>query len=815
MAEDHGLSGLLEAREQPQVEAAEDRSLGESATGSKSLEEHAEEITTRKEQISDTKETRGIEKRKRSEKENQEHERQAKAKRVYGAYSDDYLELFNQTVEDARDTSDSIPYHFNFNRSQYGFTRWVPREKDLFFAALDKYGRLDVRAVARAIGTKSEPEVQALIDALAQGLQDRYTELPRDHTLHLVPYSELPAASELSAECTEALEDCADALAHRQYMWERDQERKLLGDLWILDSDTDTINILQHLKDAKNSGQSREVKDGQAPGGTQQLEIRSKPGNLDEPEEGKELDPHQKSEQQSTSRPSQEAPRIPQNNPTAKRTTAELEAATNLLNLKPFVRLSTLFYMSSSDRDWHWETHAKPGQSPALFSTAFIDFHNLVLGILRRLVSSSIFTAMSRIRSQGRSSSLATKGYIYVEDVQAALDVLGFNYDKTNYWRGVARRCNLKVYDTPPKRSSGKREWLSHSEVERRLGTAFYKPLHEDTKIFQPAASDLEDGEESDDSASSIDVPTELSAVESRMNNREANLAAHNIYADLQDTKSSWNEELELWKMMGEEPRSKEPSVLNSSFKRPREVAAFKEEEDYVSWRDRLDYKSEWEVYSKPPENRAFRKNQRLQRRHKEASPYASSSSDELPLIDARKRMGNQKNHSSDEEEDDQEDSHSTIGQQSSASEDQGPGIDTAGTKAHSRSERIGINSDSDDLDNFHDSVETRAPPRDEGLVPERITSDVRMEDGEKFQSSSEPSSSAEDPEDSESPTGTGSASNSMSGSKEETDPESDVQMLSDAELENEEAETQEDAEMQEDAEIQEDAVTEGGAEIR
>ncbi|MCJ1333325.1 hypothetical protein MMC10_010019 [Thelotrema lepadinum] len=792
MDEAQASPGLREAREPIQAKEAENRPLGDSTAESQGLDRNTVTTLTQEKEILEKK---GI-KRKWAQipsKKEQRRERSNKAARVRVANIDDYLELYNQSVADALSKSDSVPQKLVYTPMQYGLTRWKSSEKDRFFAALDKYGRLDVRSIARAVGTKSEPEVQAFIQVLAQALYDRHFNQERALKRFPVQFAELPAASELSAECTEALEDCADALAEKQYAWEVRQEKLLVEDLWLLDSEA--AKRLKQLKGAKSVKQEQEVEHGQQLEHTHEPEPRLKLEHIDESK------PRQELEQQPASQLSQETSRIYARNERISmtrinRTTAELEAAFDLLNLKRFISLSTNFYMNSGDKDWHWLTHAKPGESPALFATAFIDFHNLVVGILRRLVSSLISIAKSRIESDPRPSS---KDIVHAADVEAACDVLGFNYDKTKYWRDITGRFNFKVYDQPTGRS-GKKVRLSLSEVERRLGEAFSRKINEGLEISQPAASDLEDDEESDDSTSSIDVPAELSVDESRMRSQEKNLASHDIYAEVQDTKRAWKEELELWKMMKKKPQSKEPFILNSDPSMPRTIKPMKE--DYVDWQDKIDYKSEWEVYEKPLEERALRKNRRLKRRHRRASSSSASSSDEMPLVDEKQQLADQEEDSS--EEDDERD----------------PEIEDTHDNLDNRPELTDTESDSDDLDNDHDLPQMRSPAEEGDLVPGKIASDVDMEDSEEFLSSVEGSSSAEDSEGyasslhtddiatdedaAESSSSSGSASGSTSSSVDAADSNpDDDQMLSAAEPEQEHVEIQEDTHMQVDAQSQ------------
>jgi RNA polymerase I-specific transcription initiation factor RRN5 len=95
-----------------------------------------------------------------------------KAKRLKPYYSDEYRMLLNENIEDAATgvLEEDFP---PLNASQIGSSFWTVADKDIFFSALARLGRDDIRGISARVGTKSEVEVHEYILLLNQGLGER------------------------------------------------------------------------------------------------------------------------------------------------------------------------------------------------------------------------------------------------------------------------------------------------------------------------------------------------------------------------------------------------------------------------------------------------------------------------------------------------------------------------------------------------------------------------------------------------------------------------------------------------------------------
>lgn len=153
----------------------------------------------------------------------------SRTKRLRAFYSDQYLQLYNETVLDAANRSRKG----YFDQSQLGLTIWSSSEKAVFFRTLALKGRDDLASITAAVVTKSEPEVRAyllLLDEIStkQQIYEPYESL--------LDHSEIPTALEVSQECEVALEGAAGALAILQQQEDAKAEKKNHGDHWQLTS---------------------------------------------------------------------------------------------------------------------------------------------------------------------------------------------------------------------------------------------------------------------------------------------------------------------------------------------------------------------------------------------------------------------------------------------------------------------------------------------------------------------------------------------------------------------------------------------------
>ena len=473
---------------------------------------------------------------------------QSRSKRLSPWYSDEYRKLFNSTVNEIASDKSSKPDNL-FQESQIGVTIWSSEEKRIFFHALSKRGRHDIRGIASHVGTKSESEVCVYSDMLCKAARDQQIyqsgKKPQET-------SNLEAAFEVQEDCCTALGLAAEALSEVQRNEEEKAEKKKHNGFSLL---TPVI--------------------------ARQIE-RCMVG----PEGGTEDVIH----------------RIP---------------AARDLNLVNFLALSKRFFMNSVIAEDNWRSYTGRGnKSPSIMYTAFSDFHALLLSITQRLIQSSLFFAMSRLRAMSSSGHHLPGLNVRQRDVKAAIDVLGMEHNAKAFWARVARKCKLRVYDKVRHRQVlGKR--YSYAELEEipspsmvgNPGSPDLRPKNSNTPSSRrgrittdPSASAPDDLVSTD--SMSVDGGGSSDEELSNSSSRSANSQDHkqegrdelqDAHAEALDQQASRNEERRLWEMLGEDPTEKIEPVNVKLPKSP--LSSRKSQNEPLSWRESMDYAEEWETH--------------------------------------------------------------------------------------------------------------------------------------------------------------------------------------------------------------------------
>ena len=309
--------------------------------------------------------------------------------------------------------------------------------------------------------------------------------------------------------------------------------------------------------------------------------------------------------------------------------------AAEMLNLSNFIELSKRFFMNSVIVEDNWRSYATRGnKSPSILYTAFSDFHAISISITQRLVQSTLFFAMSRLRAMSASGQSKPRSQVRRRDVIAALNVLGMTPDAKAFWAGMARKCKLRVYDKVRQRQVfGKR--YSYVEVERLLGPSRIS----DRDSPQIMAEDVNTSRSRDSPALTVSSATtskesfwsDSISIEadgsSPQSNDEALLEKPLDSTKRQDSRgplpdadlesldqqASLNEERRLWKMLGSDPAEKMQPVDLKLFTGP--ISRRRHKEHLLDWRDGLDYAGEWETHdtlayeNKFTNNQSFTKN--------------------------------------------------------------------------------------------------------------------------------------------------------------------------------------------------------------
>ncbi|KAF9693435.1 hypothetical protein EKO04_008674 [Ascochyta lentis] len=406
-----------------------------------------------------------------------------------GKYNDAYRVLFNDHVSCAAarfEPMDGVqPYS-----TQYGASLWSAKDQATLFAALARLGRDDVPGIAQAIGTKSLTETRELLLLLA----DAATK----HQDVGVTMRDVPAAIQVGQACTEELDTVAEALAWYQEQFEVAQEQERYGDYWLITPAVaeDIENAINGPSRATSTRPTTPAEPGTPRAGPgiagscvrckrQKIRCDRKvpcsncarmkkkvvceyksskqkahsvvmPPRTPDGEEAGEL-----SAQPAVSADPQILQAIPQ---------AALLHAENMLSLS-----KNLFMNRSPDipSPWpHWSVYASEQvPEPSILRTAFNDFNTLVVSVTKRLMQTAIMQATSRLRSQRRRTKKSVMPFVKTRDVLSAIDVLGLKRDGRSRWTGVARRCNVRVFDEQrTTRFKIKQREVSWDQAEQILG---------------------------------------------------------------------------------------------------------------------------------------------------------------------------------------------------------------------------------------------------------------------------------------------------------------------------------------------------------
>ena len=299
--------------------------------------------------------------------------------------------------------------------------------------------------------------------------------------------------------------------------------------------------------------------------------------------------------------------------------------AATLLNLINFLALSKRFFMNSVIAEDNWRSYTgRRARSPSIMYTAFSDFYALVISITQRLVHSSMYFAMSRLRAVSASGRHTPGSFVRRRDIKAAIHVLGMRADSKVFWAKVARRCRLRVYEKVRHRQVfGKR--YTYMELEQLLSTSMTKePNRPETEtkgastsllrrgrtLTGLSARALEDSVSSDslsvdgsDSKASSNDELSATTLHSKQNENlkhEDHDGLQDAYAEALDQHAGLNEERHLWEMLDEDPTERMESSDANLPKRP--LPDRQDDSELFDWKDSVDYAEEWETH----EHRVF-----------------------------------------------------------------------------------------------------------------------------------------------------------------------------------------------------------------
>ena len=294
--------------------------------------------------------------------------------------------------------------------------------------------------------------------------------------------------------------------------------------------------------------------------------------------------------------------------------------AATMFNLMNFLTLSKRFFMNSVDPEDNWRSYiGRRTKSPSIMYTAFSDLYALMISIAQRLVQSSLFFAMSRLRAMSTAGHYRPGLHIRRGDVIAAVNILGMKSDSKSFWARAARKCKLRVYERVRHRQVfGKR--YSYAELEKILSPSSLSDADRPGTIVKRASaatsqgpsrnecsvSGLEDWISSDSRSvdgsrsnpSSLSNTEDLSATLKQDDKPEDRDNLQDAYAEALDQQASRDGEHRLWEILGKDPVEKMEHVIVKLPQAP--FPTQKTEDELCDWRTLVEYAEDWEEHETP-----------------------------------------------------------------------------------------------------------------------------------------------------------------------------------------------------------------------
>ncbi|KAI5303689.1 hypothetical protein KEM56_007294 [Ascosphaera pollenicola] len=518
---------------------------------------------------------------------------------------DRYVSLFNDAV---RDLESGVVYDDGASTQherirQYGAVRWTRRERDAFYNGLAKYSKGETAKIASLIGTKSEMEVRALIQAFDRNAQHRAT---RHREPGFLALKDIPAALEVSTACCKAMEESAHALALNEESRESLMGYKNYGDLYTIDG-----AIAAWV----------EEKLGSVIKADEELLAQNEDADDDDDDDDEIIEEKQLEDLDSKAgRSDEQASDIVED--------SVIFTVGRLFKLSNWIKLSENIFMNPGNgchQEDNWRTLFKEETPPALTCEAFSDFYALAISLTRRIIQSAIFFALSRARALERAGiNVRSQTYVRKQDVLAALDILRLPRDSHDFWALSARRCNLDiVYDRH--RKSYHVTQLSHDQVERLLLPRDRKTRSVEEHSIRALSQGQQNAAEVvldphshvEDSRVETDSTADEEQEQDDSEDQEQEEGGNPEFESPSDYEDNIAEKLDKQAAAQEDFRLREQLNLPKPAKPAKSEAIMKLEnntepelgpyshplnyrkskEELADWRDRLLYYSEWEQY--------------------------------------------------------------------------------------------------------------------------------------------------------------------------------------------------------------------------
>lgn len=548
----------------------------------------SEEAERRPSEEQPTQSTKGNEENGQLEEQQIKHTTKESAENdMKGYLNKDYRTLLNSVIEEAAGVLH--PEADVLYPSHIGQSFWTSEEKEAFFHALGTKGRDNLPGISRAVKTKSEIEIRTYLLALETASSDDQISSPAASESAATDVS---VAYEIGARCEHALNLTAEALEGHVLQHDVELEKESFGDMWLIDDATAAkIELHQQQKELAAA-----VNDNERVTGTiDDSSSETGSGNDDvEIQQEEDVD---------------ESKRVP---------SVEQVASAGLLKPEVFLHLSrSLFMNGATDAESNWtQLAAADGgfSTPAIFGSAFENFHNITINFTRWVVQATMFQAISRLRAKDDQNPAAI---VTTADVKTAISFLNLKFDSKKYWAGVARRCGVEVYSDSEKFRDGRAgtkigRLLTWDEVEGELGFApdriptdtTQKVEENEDELASSASSEMSNEESAEEGISGEDERSDASSTGSlnatNKRKRSGSLSndedAEDRRLDTRDEQVSRAEERRLTEMLrykaspAPSPET-EPARGSRSASRSKRIKT----EQPSDWRTHVDYMAEWE----------------------------------------------------------------------------------------------------------------------------------------------------------------------------------------------------------------------------
>ncbi|KAL9036902.1 MAG: hypothetical protein Q9214_005934 [Letrouitia sp. 1 TL-2023] len=286
------------------------------------------------------------------------------------------------------------------------------------------------------------------------------------------------------------------------------------------------------------------------------------------------------------------------------------------LDLKAFLHLSSTIFMNSRNPESNWRYYAEPNEKPSILYTAFQDIHNLTISITKKVISSSLFVAMSRIRAS-KSSAYKHRNVVRRQDVLAALKILNINSRVKPSWVQIAKRCGVHVDDGDRGRKAQRRKLnrgvnssISSQDEPTSTSKTNAPPIADralssrvlaETCNNKPSIGSKPHSQSDDDltvASSSPSFPAQddrSSSPLSPQSDREDDPS--DSFLEAVDRNASLAEERRLWDILGKRPQRGGVTRDDVPVPQPDPTVRRKSRDELDAWDSWVENAAEWKAY--------------------------------------------------------------------------------------------------------------------------------------------------------------------------------------------------------------------------